>query len=98
MTDFLIFWLAVYGLTFTVVTSHLPLWAKLRDKLKKHDFFDKLLGCSFCAGFWSSLVICWFVFPEVVLTPQHVVYGFAGATLAFLTDIFADALLALGDA
>jgi len=55
MADLLLYSLASYGL------CHILMYGKilspLRDKLVKIDFFNELLSCALCTGFWTGLII-----------------------------------------
>ncbi len=83
---------ASYGLTFGVKDSKLTL--RPRDFLKKVDFFEKLLSCSFCTGFWATLVISilWEVWggsiiPTPALAAGLLIRALAGAASTYTIDL-----------
>lgn len=59
MNKTIIFFLACYGITNIVTTSHI--FEPLRQALMKRspDFFGKLIQCSMCFGFWAGAAVSW---------------------------------------
>jgi hypothetical protein len=86
----LIFLLACYGLAFTICDAKLfrapRMWVRSRFR-----FFDELLSCYFCTGFWVSLSVAilayWFEYPILISKVwQCCFYGFAGASFCYGLD------------
>jgi hypothetical protein len=75
----MIFVLACYGLTFAVCDATLLSWP--RSYVRRIPFFDALLSCYFCAGFWCAAVVS---VVYLTLTPaHHLVHALAGAASTY---------------
>jgi len=90
--DFLLWAAAVYGTTFGIKDAKLSEWP--RRQLRKLKFFDELLSCSFCTGFWSGvlvLVLHRLSSSPTLLQPQDaatiLLSGFAGAAASYTIDL-----------
>jgi len=89
--------LACYGITFFLLESSLT--GFLRDFLCKNKFFEELLMCFFCSGFWVTLFVCFLTEDApnqatnwVYFLCTHVMHGFAGATFIFSLNTLLEAL------
>lgn len=86
----------MYGLTFGIKDS--KLLKAPRALLKRWKFFDTLLGCSFCVGFWSGLAVTATLLPLSVESIALVVLGgFAGAACSYAADLVVLKLEGPGD-
>jgi hypothetical protein len=90
LADFLFWILATYGATFGVKDAKLSKWP--RDKLRKLKFFDELLSCTFCTGFWAAIVVS--ILQQLSLggitvadIPGLLVKGLAGAASVYVLDL-----------
>jgi len=82
------------GHTKLPTSGHDPVYVPEPDRTKMQVWFDMLLSCYFCTGFWVSLgvgtVSClyWPVFLGT--SAQYVLYtvgfGFVGATFCYILD------------
>lgn len=91
-TETIQFYLAGYGITFILIDSYLPLWSQFRDKvLTKIAFFDKLLSCYFCTGFWVGFALSFHFYNLDLLS--HVMLGIANAATAYVGHAFVKRLL-----
>ena len=81
-TPELIVWLlACYGMTFLLCSAKIT--AAPRRLLCRGRFFDELLGCYFCSGFWVALATAYWLLQ----TPSWaILHGFAGATTCYALD------------
>lgn len=96
LAGFLFWVLSVYGLTFGVKDS--KLLKTPRAFVKRWAFFDTLLGCSFCVGFWSGLAVTAAMFPlSVGVIPLVILGGFAGASCSYVVDLLVIKLENPGD-
>ena len=80
--------LACYGLTFAICDA--KLFARPRQWVKRVQFFDDLLTCYFCTGFWASIVVYVVMHYGSLqdgnwwLTPAYVAAcAFAGAAFSY---------------
>ena len=55
MADLLFYTLASYGLCYILMEA--KIFNFVRDKITKIKFFEELLNCSLCTGFWTGLLI-----------------------------------------
>jgi hypothetical protein len=77
--------LATYGMAFSFC-YRFPF-----DKEKLPTYFEKLLNCMFCTGFWCGMISALFCFsetftlsfPSLILILAH---GFAGAGSTYFID------------
>lgn len=96
LATFLFWALAVYGLTFGIKDS--KLLRAPRALIKRWAFFDTLLGCSFCVGFWTGLAVTAAMFPlSVGVIPLIILGGFAGASCSYVADLLVLKLEGSGD-
>ena len=79
--------LCTYGIAFSLCFK-LPF-----SKEKLPEFFQKMLACMFCTGFWSGMLASLFCFHSdfSLLTGLNLisillVYGFAGASACYIID------------
>jgi len=80
-TELIVWLLACYGITFLLCGAELT--AAPRRWLCRLRFFEKLLGCYFCSGFWVALATAYWLLQ----TPAWaVLHGFAGATSCYALD------------
>lgn len=90
--DAVLFFLAGYGATFVLVDSHLPIWSRLRDNvLMKHAFFEQLLGCYFCTGFWVGFGFSFHFYQSDLFS--HCMLGLASAAISYIIHIIIQRLL-----
>jgi hypothetical protein len=86
--DQLIVWMASYGMTFTLCDA--KILQRPRDWLVgRSKFWQELVECYFCTGFWVSFFVGLgrFYGGEPVQTIKQVVlHSFAGATFCFFFD------------
>lgn len=91
----LIHLLACYGLTFILCDSEILEGLRFALYRRSVSFWQKFLGCHFCAGFWMSALIMAVVnygLPVPAYLVEVVVGALAGATFTFALNT---ALLAL---
>lgn len=50
---------ACLGLNYILMHSKILDWP--RNKLKSFSFFSNLIRCAYCCGFWSGLILMWFI-------------------------------------
>ena len=76
--------LAIYGVCFTMKdTKGLSIprnWIRQRSVL-----IDSLLGCSFCSGFWSGIIV-YFVTVSSFSIKECFLFSFGGAALCYIVD------------
>jgi len=90
----LIWILSIYGITFLIADSELL--GLPRNELRKISFFDKLLNCYFCVGFWVSLALSLLVLPLMWTQKTYlsVLFGtFSGASGAYILDLLTGYLI-----
>ena len=81
-TELIVWMLACYGITFLLCSADLT--AAPRRLLRRVAFFDKLLACYFCTGFWVALATAYWLLQTPVWAVLH---GFAGATSCYALDV-----------
>ena len=95
--------LVFFGCTFLIKDS--TILGNAREWVRKVDFFDRLLSCSFCVGTWVGLVIGACRVIDLASTPQLgnvvspfvcaetiVFYAMLSATSAYILDLITQAL------
>jgi hypothetical protein len=55
VADLIFYTLASYGLCYILMEA--KIFNFVRDKITKIKFFEDLLNCSLCTGFWTGLII-----------------------------------------
>lgn len=95
-----------YSLNFSVRMAHLPgplEW--LLEQVRKIFFFEKMLSCSFCTGFWTGLVSFALLmvpldqFPLVPLETIRVwvAFGFCSSIVCYIMDLIVLRLDTIGE-
>lgn len=89
--EILIFILTCCGITFTIVDSYIakPIVNRLKGINK---FFNKLLSCYACTGFWVGLLLSLFIFNPIsniaifknYVFLDNIVLGFISLSCCFL--------------
>lgn len=83
------FLFAAYALTYIVVES--SVFSYPRNLLQRISWFEKLLSCWFCSGFWCSMItsVLYFVAYsqplKLHLWSDLLLHSLAGAAFIFLT-------------
>jgi len=54
VADLIFYTLASYGLCYILMEA--KVFNFIRDKVTKIKFFEELLNCSLCIGFWTGLI------------------------------------------
>ena len=55
VADLILYTIASYGLCYILMEAKVLNF--IRDKIIKIKFFEELLNCSLCTGFWTGLII-----------------------------------------
>jgi len=81
--------LVAYGICFALMND--KAWL-LTEWLRKSDFFDRMLDCSFCTGFHSGWISLLLTQPEVLdssfsfFLTALLSYGLASAAFCYVLD------------
>jgi hypothetical protein len=84
---FLMWCLCTYGIMFGIKYSVLAM--PIRVQMRRLKFFDEMLKCAFCTGFWSGMASALLLLPLPCSWPSAllcVATGFAGATVSYALD------------
>jgi hypothetical protein len=79
--ELMVWALASYGVTFLLCSAEVT--ALPRRLVTRLWFFEKLLSCYFCTGFWISWGLAYWVLQTFMWSLLH---GFAGATFCYVLD------------
>jgi cytochrome c biogenesis protein CcdA len=85
MADLLLYSLASYGL------CHILMYGKilspLRDRLVRIDFFNELLSCALCTGFWTGLFI------GILSHFNPIIFALYSSTFCFVLHLVTEIML-----
>lgn len=80
----------MYAIMFTLRSAQIKFLVKLRYNLSlKSEFFQELLGCSFCTGFhagWLTYLLVADLKLSLALPFEMLTYSFASATFCYFFD------------
>ena len=57
--------LACLGLNYLIM--HAKVFNKIRNSIKKIEFFNQMLNCAYCSGFWAGVILL--PFSPTILLP-----------------------------
>jgi hypothetical protein len=66
-----------FGLSYIITQSYLFEWFR---NLFKNKYLSYLMNCIVCLGFWSALIISFFIAP----TPFFILNGFIGSACNYI--------------
>ena len=81
--EFIIYILAVYGMTYIITKSFL--FQSFRDLFIKHKYLSYLVNCPVCMGFWVALIIYFLPF-------NFILYPLAGSAICNFIQTLIDLL------
>jgi len=85
MDKLLLYSLASYGLCHIIMYG--KIFSGIRDTLSKNKFFEDLLSCALCTGFWTGLLI------GVVSNYNPIVFALYSAGVCFILHLMTEIML-----